>query len=121
MSKVRTLEDVIKEYNEVSKDSTMYSDPNNPDICRFKNHDKRNRLQKEYNLLLPENQKMAIFLHDMLCHKDHTDQCGWYYEIDGIVHNWTRYNHKIYLEKADKLIQCGININIIRTIFECIK
>lgn len=118
---MRTLEDVIKEYDEVSKDNTMCSKPEHPNIYVFRNQDKRNRLQEEYDSLLPENQRMAILLHDKLCHSNHTDQCGWYYEIDGIKHDWTGYAHKTYLEKANKLIESGMTIDVMKTVFTCLK
>lgn len=120
MSKLRTLEDVIQEYEEARKDNTMCSDPNYHNIYRFKNQPVRDKLQREYEELLPENQRMAILLHKALCHSNHTDRCGWYYEINGIEHDWTRWTHKEYLEKANKLIQSGITIDVMKTVFECL-
>lgn len=117
---MRTLEDVLKEYEEICKDNIMCSDPNYPKVYRFRNQDRRVKLEEEYNQLLPENQRMAILLHDNLCHCDHIDRCSWYYERDGIVHDWTRWSHKKYLKKADKLISEGISIGIMKTIFKCI-
>lgn len=121
MSKQRTLDDVIKEYEEVSKENTMCSEPNHPNVYRYRNQDRRDELQKEYNSLLPENKRMAILLHKNLCLCNHTDMCGWYYEIDGVIHDWEGYTHKEYLEKANKLIQNGITLDTMETIFKCIR
>ena len=117
---MRTVEEIVKEYEEVCKDHTMCSDPKYPNIYRFENQPVRDSLQREYEGLLPENQRMAILLHKKLCHSNHTDQCAWYYEINGIQHDWTRWTHEQYLEKANKLIQSGINIDVMKTVFECI-
>ena len=119
MSKLRTLEDVIRDYKEVCKDSTM---------CKvgegtydYKNSKERRILEKEYESLLPENERIAILLHNNLCHSNHTDRCGWYYEMKGVIHDWSKYQHKQYLEKANKLIQSGIDINTMKIVFECLN
>ena len=115
---MRKIEEIIREYNRVCEDNTMCDDPSKPYI--FKNQPRRDKLKREYEALLPENQRMAILLHDNLCHSNHMDQCGWCHEKNGIEHDWTRWTHKKYLEKADRLISRGINIDIIKTVFECI-
>lgn len=49
-------------------------------------------------------------LHGVLCGLNHTDGCGWYYEIQKDVHNWGGYEHKHWLDKARKLQEiCGAN------------
>lgn len=117
---MRTIDEIIKEYSKLCEDTTMCSMPGYENVYMFRNQPKRDELQREYEDLLPENQRMAILLHEKLCKYDHTDQCSWYYEIDGIEHDWNRYQHKEYLEKADKLISKGINIDIMKIVFECI-
>lgn len=32
---------------------------------------------------LSNEQKLAIAMHDTLCMHNHTDGCGWFYEVDG--------------------------------------
>ena len=115
-----TKEEIIKKYEKACKDHTMCSDPKYPKIFRFKNQPVRDKLQTEYEGLLPENQRMAILLHKKLCNSNHTDQCGWYYEVNGIEHDWTRWTHSKYLEKANNLISNGINIDTLKIVLECI-
>lgn len=50
-------------------------------------------------------QILAIDLHSTLCHSDHTEACGWEYEIKGRTeHQWDRYTHERYLTKAEALL-----------------
>lgn len=52
-----------------------------------------------------EAQEIAIVLHGMQCNWNHTDGCGWFWEIKGgDVHEWTGYTHKEFLKKAQKFI-----------------
>ncbi len=53
--------------------------------------------------------RLAITLHSTLCHHNHTDGCGWEYEMlprtQGTVgpnnnHNWNSHTHNHYLQKA---------------------
>ena len=117
---MRTIDEIVKEYNKLCEDNTMCNEPGYKNVYMFKNQPERDELQREYEELLPENQRMAILLHKALCHSNHTDQCGWYYEINGIEHDWARWTHKDYLKKADILISKGINIDIMKIVFECI-
>ena len=54
--------------------------------------------------LTPE-QKLAIHLHEALCHHNHTDGCGWHYEIDkNKVHSWAKGStHEGWLSRARKI------------------
>ncbi len=58
--------------------------------------------QKEEERLTPVY-KLAIALHENLCHANHTDGCGWYYEFKNKRHDWDGNSHSWYLEKAVKL------------------
>jgi len=55
---------------------------------------------------LPPNKKLAIFLHERTCHYNHTDGCGWMYNIDaaGIPKSWTSNEAERYLSKANRII-----------------
>ena len=118
MDKLRTLEDVIRDYEEVCRYIKMCEERDI--LC--KSYKKRKKLKKEYESLLPENKKMAILLHDNICRSRYTELCGWYCEMDeGIIHDWTRYIHKDYLKKANKLILSGIDINTMKIVFECLN
>lgn len=48
-------------------------------------------------------QQLAIDLHSALCRSDHTDMCGWEYEIHNHDHQWDRHAHSRYLKKAKVL------------------
>ena len=66
-----------------------------------------NKLKAEavaFDNLTPD-QKMAVALHDMLCRHNHTDGCGWYYEMKYGQHNeqvddWDGPEHGVYMQKA---------------------
>ena len=49
--------------------------------------------------------KLANALHDLRCVYNHTDQCGWHYEIHNGVADWSRGAHARYLESARKAIR----------------
>ena len=50
---------------------------------------------------LPNNIKLATALHEIMCHYNHTDGCGWYYE------NWNvmGYIRMEYLKKANTILK----------------
>lgn len=65
--------------------------------------EKFERMIREEQARQPD-QNLAIALHSALCHWNHEDQCGWFYEIRNEVHNWNGSSHSTYLEKAQKLM-----------------
>lgn len=56
---------------------------------------------------------LAVELHEKLCHWNHTDGCGWYYEIHNGIHDWTGSSHKRYLEKSIKMMAEGLDIDTV--------
>ena len=57
---------------------------------------------------LPLNQRVAIVLHTNLCHTDHTEGCGWYYEVKDGVHDFSgrgNGSHQHWLSRADKTLK----------------
>lgn len=48
--------------------------------------------------------QLAIALHDVLCKSNHTDMCGWFYEVVDGKDQWNRYAHKTYLDKAARVM-----------------
>lgn len=60
---------------------------------------------------LPEEHRLAITLHKMLCHWNHTDGCGWEYEalpvpagwVGPRPADWNGHAHSRYLQKALKV------------------
>ena len=70
-----------------------------------KNQKELDNINKELEALdkmLPE-EALAVVIHDMTCTHNHTDGCGWYYEVAKNVHDWNKASHKGYLEKATAL------------------
>lgn len=60
---------------------------------------------------LTKEKRFAVKLHDSFCGSNHTDACGWYYEVKQIPimggyaydepnAEWNQYAHKRWLEKA---------------------
>ena len=84
----------------------------------YKNEEKRREIRNKYIKLLPNDKQLAIFLHSKLCHCDHTDQCGFFYEINGLEDNWNGYGHKEYLEKAKKVLKVCSDLQLLEKIFE---
>jgi hypothetical protein len=56
---------------------------------------------------------MACALHKALCTANHTDGCGWYYEIDRKgVHQWGQDAHRKYLQKANKVVAAAQRLGV---------
>ncbi len=49
---------------------------------------------------MPEIKEVATELHELLCHWNHTDGCGWFYDKG----DWSEYSRKEYLEKAEAVL-----------------
>lgn len=50
----------------------------------------------------PDHQ-LALVLHDLLCTWNHTDGCGWYYEVHNGIDDWGGLSHERYLKQAREL------------------
>lgn len=48
---------------------------------------------------------VAVQLHSLFCHSEHTESCGWFYEMDNEVDDWSRDTHARYLDKAERFIK----------------
>lgn len=73
------------------------------------NAEKIKKLQEEIDSLqaidnafnaMPSEQQLAVQLHTLLCHYNHTDGCSWDYENSGGRIDWKGHAHGRYLEKA---------------------
>lgn len=53
---------------------------------------------------LPFNQRLAVVLHESQCHSDHTEHCGWFYEVKKNVHDFTGDSHSRWLQYANSFI-----------------
>lgn len=109
---MRTADDIISEYKSLSTPNEKYilktyqnEDGSTVDVYVAENNDKREKLREEYVKTLPENKKLAIFLHDTTCNLDHNEVCSWMWELeDGIVDQWDRFSHAEFLEKANVML-----------------
>jgi hypothetical protein len=73
-------------------------------IKKLQDQIKELRAEEQYLTAMAPEQHLAIQLHSMLCHWNHTDGCGWEYEIGrGKVHDWNGSSHAPYLIKAKKI------------------
>lgn len=45
---------------------------------------------------------LAIAMHQRLCRWNHTDGCGWHYEIKDGIHNWSGHDHARWLRTANQ-------------------
>jgi hypothetical protein len=65
------------------------------------------RIQKEKDKALlsahidPEHKEVAEAVHKKMCHHNHTDGCGWYYDRG----DWSNEDRKVYLQKATVLLK----------------
>jgi len=84
-------------------------------------------LKKERDYLkgLPLKYQIAELLHGAMCHHNHTDGCGWYYET---WHSWekkggwtNKYDDRSgYVTKAVKLLN-SFSVEQIKEIVEVLK
>ncbi len=58
--------------------------------------------QAAFQAMTP-NQQLAITLHDVLCNWNHTDGCGWFYEVHKGVDDWHGHAHASWLQRATKI------------------
>jgi hypothetical protein len=69
--------------------------------------------------------QLAKQLHAMLCTWNHTDGCGWYYEIRNKQDDWTGHAHDQYLTKARMIMhQCDqrkISVDTAIEVYKMVK
>lgn len=75
---------------------------------------KREELQRELEeleieenrlLSLSDDARLAEELHAMQCNWNHTDGCGWFYEIHKGLVDWTGHAHAKWLSKARSVMK----------------
>lgn len=57
-------------------------------------------IRAEKAALLSPEESIAVQLHDLCCQHNHTDGCGWFYEISNGIHDWGGQTHKRWLHTA---------------------
>ena len=82
------------------------------------------RNEREAMINMPANRRLAIDLHARLCTWNHTDGCGWFYEIKDGIHDWGRASHKGYLNSANAIIgqmkQRGVEEGMVPALVEIV-
>ena len=63
------------------------------------------KAEKEQYDSMGQDQLLAIELHDTMCRHNHTDGCGWFYEISSGQHRWESREHTVWLQKATNLLR----------------
>lgn len=74
--------------------------PNADKIFQLKREIAELQKADSFFLAMTHEEKLADELHTMLCRHNHTDGCGWHYEIRGGNHDWNGSSHEPYLIKA---------------------
>lgn len=114
----RTRMDIINEYNSIKDYTAMVETSHN--CWGYANQARRDELLAEYRATLTPEAQLAIFLHDELCHEDHTSCCAWFYEIDGVTENWNGNAHRRYLDMAKRIMQETSDLEIAKRIIKAI-
>lgn len=91
---MKTMEEIRADYERTNIDDELIQESGYERVYVMKNESKRKKLIKEAESLLPKNKKLAIYLHSKMCKGNHTDYCSWFYEINGVDHDWTRFAHE---------------------------
>lgn len=117
---MNTIESLKIRYEKTKENDELVQDKNYNHVYVMKNEKERKTIRDEYIKLLPKNKRLAIYLHDKLCHSNHTDMCSWYYEIKGLEDDWTSWTHDRYLSKANKALDVCENDEIIMNLVEAI-
>lgn len=68
---------------------------------------RRLQAKRDYLRSLQPSQTLAIALHGGLCHENHTDGCGWLYEVHNEAHDWDGRIHTRFLVQACRLLEKG--------------
>lgn len=108
---MRKLEEIIKDFKALEENDApillkSYKDEFGgvTEEYGWKNDEKRRRLNDEYIETLPENQRLAIFLHRKTCMMDHNAVCSWEYEFKGYIDDWDGPRHAEFLQKANQML-----------------
>lgn len=57
-------------------------------------------IDKESLRIKGEHRRKAFIMHALQCKKNHTDECGWYYEIKNGRHEWSLPSHRSWFNRA---------------------
>jgi len=61
-------------------------------------------------------------MHNRLCRWNHTDGCGWHYEVKDGIHDWNSHDHARWLRNANLVMRSvelhPVSVNNIADFFE---
>ena len=66
-------------------------------------------LERQLGILQKEDpeKQLARELHSQFCTHNHTDGCGWFYEVRNGIDDWSDSSHADWLDRAGKVLaQC---------------
>jgi hypothetical protein len=75
-------------------------------IRELENEIEKLKTEKKRKDELPVEQRVAEFLHDNLCHFDHTEGCSWFYRKWSDIDKLDVFDPRVeYLRKATSLLK----------------
>lgn len=66
---------------------------------------KKLKEEEEKMAKMSPSERLAIFIHNNMCSKNHLTQCSWCHEIKNGKHDWTEISHLRYITIADFLLE----------------
>lgn len=75
------------------------------------------KLQDERNrqLAMTDDQRLAEWMHDTYCNSSHEDQCGWHYERTDLK-RWSGNAHRRHLDKAVDILNTGVSMDMAKKV-----
>ena len=81
--------------------------------------------QLEIARLESPEQQLAKTLHNMFCTWNHTDGCGWFYEMKNKQDDWSGHAHSEYLGRAMRLTHAckeeGVEVSRALEMFKMVR
>lgn len=79
----------------------------------------KKKREMELQALPVEQRRLATFLHEELCHENHTDGCSWFYEKwNGLPLGLAR---DYYVSMAQRMLAIGLSEDAIKKVVLAIK
>lgn len=81
----------------------------------------RRESERKWKESLPKDERLAMELHGLMCNSNHTDGCGWFYEIENKKDNWESPSHKYWIGKARRALKIEDNEEKILKIVKAVR
>ena len=85
--------------------------------AELKRRDEQRRILSAMN----KDHRLAILLHDALCRWNHTDGCGWFYEVQEDIHDWRKRDHQVWLKKSRAALKVLDDPDLILAIVKAVR